>query len=134
MNRNTRNLQILREKIGVEQFRVIAELLNQEHLTFGDYTRGGFISKEEQREAIMKDFYHGYSWDELERKYRLTPKGVDCKIEVVDGKYNISINADQQQTAVDDSIKDNSMDWLQIIQVVLLVVILICLVRKPKER
>lgn len=61
-------------------------------------------------------------------------KGVDCKIEVVDGKYNISINADQQQTAVDDSIKDNSMDWLQIIQVVLLVVILICLVRKPKER
>lgn len=61
-------------------------------------------------------------------------KGVDCKIEVVDRKYNISINADQQQTAVDDSIKDNSMDWLQIIQVVLLVVILICLVRKPKER
>lgn len=61
-------------------------------------------------------------------------KGVDCKIEVVDGKYNISINAEQQQTAVDDSIKDNSMDWLQIIQVVLLVVILICLVRKPKER
>lgn len=61
-------------------------------------------------------------------------KGVDCKIEVVDGKYNISINADQQQTAVDDSIKDNSMDWLQIIQVVLLVAILICLVRKPKER
>ena len=61
-------------------------------------------------------------------------KGVDCKIEVVDGKYNISINADQQQAAVDDSIKDNSMDWLQIIQVVLLVAILICLVRKPKER
>lgn len=61
-------------------------------------------------------------------------KGVDCKIEVVDGKYNISINAEQQQTAVDDSIKDNSMDWLQIIQVVLLVAILICLVRKPKER
>lgn len=61
-------------------------------------------------------------------------KGVDCKIEVVDGKYNISINAEQQQTAVDDSIKDNSTDWLQIIQVVLLVAILICLVRKPKER
>lgn len=61
-------------------------------------------------------------------------KGVDCKIEVVDGKYNISINAEQQQTAVNDSIKDNSMDWLQIIQVVLLVAILICLVRKPKER
>lgn len=61
-------------------------------------------------------------------------KGVDCKIEVVDGKYNISINADQQQTAVDDSVKDNGMDWLQIIQVVLLVAILICLVRKPKER
>ena len=61
-------------------------------------------------------------------------KGVDCKIEVVDGKYNISINADQQQTAVDDSVKDNGKDWLQIIQVVLLAVILICLVRKPKER
>lgn len=61
-------------------------------------------------------------------------KGVDCKIEVVDGKYNISINANQQQTAVDDSVKDNGMDWLQIIQVVLLVAILICLVRKPKER
>ena len=26
-------------------------------------------------------------------------KGVDCKIEVVDGKYNISINANQQQIA-----------------------------------
>lgn len=61
-------------------------------------------------------------------------KGVDCKIEVVDGKYNISINANQQQTAVDDSVKDNGKDWLQIIQVVLLAVILICLVRKPKER
>ena len=61
-------------------------------------------------------------------------KGIDCKIEVVDGKYNISINANQQQTAVDDSVKDNGMDWLQIIQVVLLVAILICLVRKPKER
>ena len=61
-------------------------------------------------------------------------KGVDCKIEVVDGKYNISINAEQQQTAVDDSVKDNGKDWLQIIQVVLLAVILICLVRKPKER
>ena len=61
-------------------------------------------------------------------------KGVDCKIEVVDGKYNISTNANQQQTAVDDSVKDNGKDWLQIIQVVLLAVILICLVRKPKER
>ena len=71
-----RNLQILREKIGVEQFRVIAELLNQEHLTFGDYTRGGFISKEEQRAAIMKDFYHGYSWNDLERKYGLTPSAL----------------------------------------------------------
>lgn len=72
MNRNTKNLQILRDKIGIEQFRVIAELLNQEHLTFGDYTRNGFISKEEQRDAIMKDFYHGYSWEELQDKYGLT--------------------------------------------------------------
>ena len=72
MNKNTRNLQILRDKIGIEQFRVIAELLNQEHLTLGDYTRNGFVSKEEQRDAIMKDFYHGYSWDELMDKYGLT--------------------------------------------------------------
>lgn len=76
----------------------------------------------------IRDFCFGLKDDIIKAK------GVDCKIEVVDGKYNISINVDQQQTAVDDSIKDNSMDWLQIIQVVLLVAILICLVRKPKER
>ena len=72
MNRNTRNLQILREKVGVEQFKAIAELLNKEHLTFGAYTVNGFTSKEEQRNAIMKDFYHGYSWDDLKNKYGLT--------------------------------------------------------------
>lgn len=72
MNKNTRNLQILRDKVGVEQFKAIAELLNQEHLSFGDYTRNGFVSKEEQRNAIMKDFYHGYSWDDLKNKYGLT--------------------------------------------------------------
>ena len=72
MNRNTRNLQILRDKIGIDQFKDVAELLNQEHLTFGDFTRNGFVSKEEQRNAILKDFYHGYSWDELGDKYGLT--------------------------------------------------------------
>ena len=72
MNRNTRNLQILRDKIGIDQFRDVAELLNKEHLTFGDCTRNGFVSKEEQRDAILKDFYHGYSWDELMDKYGLT--------------------------------------------------------------
>ena len=76
MNKNTRNLQILRDKIGIEQFRVIAELLNQEHLSFGDFTRGGFISKEELLAAIMIDFYHGYSWNDLERKYGLTPSAL----------------------------------------------------------
>ena len=68
------------------------------------------------------------------QNFSIDAKGVDCKIELVDGKYNITINADQQQTVVDDSTKGSSMDWLQIIQAVLLVAILICLVRKPKDR
>lgn len=75
--------------------------------------------------------------EETEHKQYYASNGTEFKSvlhQAGDGKYNISINADQQQTAVDDSVKDNGMDWLQIIQVVLLVAILICLVRKPKER
>ena len=68
------------------------------------------------------------------QNFSIDAKRVDCKIELVDGKYNITINADQQQTLVDDSANGSSMDWLQIIQAVLLVAILICLVRKPKDR
>lgn len=68
------------------------------------------------------------------QNFSIDAKSVDCKIELVDGKYNITINADQQQTLVDDSANGSSMDWLQIIQAVLLVAILICLVRKPKDR
>ena len=68
------------------------------------------------------------------QNFSIDAKGVDCKIELVDGKYNITINTDQQQTLVDDSAKGSSVDWLQIIQAVLLVAILICLVRKPKDR
>lgn len=84
MNRNTRNLQILRDKIGIDQFRDVAELLNKEHLTFGDFTRNGFVSKEEQRDAILKDFYHGYSWDELRDKYGLT---VSALYKITENKY-----------------------------------------------
>lgn len=61
MNRNTRNLQILREKIGVEQFRVIAELLNQEHLTFGDYTRSGVPSTYPTHQEITLELFKEYA-------------------------------------------------------------------------
>lgn len=72
MNKNAQNLQILKDIVGTEQFIVIAERLNGEHLTFNNHSCQGFISKDERNEAIMKDFYHGMSWGELADKYGLT--------------------------------------------------------------
>lgn len=72
MNKNAQNLQILKDIVGVEQFIVIAEQLNGEHIVFNNHSCQGFVSKEEQTAAIMKDFYHGMSWGELADKYGLT--------------------------------------------------------------
>lgn len=58
-------------------------------------------------------------------------QGVDCKIELIDGKYSISISV-VQETA-DDSANDRETDIIQVIQVVLLAAIFICLVRQPKN-
>ena len=108
MNRNTRNLQILRDKIGIEQFRVIAELLNQEHLTFGDYTRNGFVSKEEQRDAIMKDFYHGYSWEQLQDKYGLT---VSALYKVTEKKA-LKLSQEQKQPLYDPYMRSQAVVFM----------------------
>jgi len=76
LNKNARNLQILKNIVGVEQFRVIAEQLNGEHVVFNNHSCQGFISKEEQNSAIIKDFYHGLSLGELAEKYGLTTHAV----------------------------------------------------------
>ena len=34
MNKNSRNLKILKDIVGIEQFKVIAERLNGEHIVF----------------------------------------------------------------------------------------------------
>ena len=88
---------------------------------------GDTVTQTDEAPKAVKD-------DDPVQNFSIDAKSVDCKIELVDGKYNITINADQQQTLVDDSANGSSMDWLQIIQAVLLVAILICLVRKPKDR
>ena len=72
VSKNAQNLQILKDIVGTEQFIVIAERLNGEHLTFNNHSCQGFISKDEQKAAIMKDYYHGMTWEELADKYGLT--------------------------------------------------------------
>lgn len=76
MNKNSQNLQILKNIVGTEQFMVIAEQLNGEHIVFNNHSCQGFVSKEEQNAAILKDFYHGLSLGELANKYGLTTHAV----------------------------------------------------------
>jgi hypothetical protein len=63
---------------------------------------------------------------------RIDAKGVDCTVELIDGVYNISINADSSG----DNVQvhgDADIDWIEVIQIILLVVLLICLIWKPKS-
>lgn len=76
MNKNSRNLQILKDIVGIDQFKIIAERLNGEHVVFNNHSCQGYVSKEEQNVAIMKDFYHGMSLEELADKYGLTISAV----------------------------------------------------------
>lgn len=76
---------------------------------------------------------------------RIDAQGVDCVFEYVDGVYNISITA-QKETGESDAVipavaavqavensTDQEVDWLGIIQIVLLVAILICLIWQPQR-
>lgn len=76
---------------------------------------------------------------------RIDAQGVDCVFEYVDGVYNISITAQKEADeldavvpavapvqAVEDSV-GQEVDWLEVIQIVLLVAILICLIWQPKR-
>lgn len=76
MNKNSHNLQILKDIVGMEQFRLIAETLNGEHITFNNHSCQGFISKSEQNTAIKKDYYHGMSVNELSKKYDMTVSSI----------------------------------------------------------
>lgn len=76
MNKNAQNLQILKDIVGVEQFIIIAEQLNGEHIAFNNHSCQGFVSKEEQNVAIKKDFYHGMSVNELAKKYDMTVSNI----------------------------------------------------------
>lgn len=67
---NAENLKILKDIVGNEQFRVIIEQLNGEHVYFSNYS--GYPSKEERDDAIIKDFYHGMSVPELAEKYNMS--------------------------------------------------------------
>lgn len=83
MNKNAKNLQVLKDIVGDEQFRVIAELLHGEHIVFNNYSRQGYVSKEEQNADIVRDFYNGMSKYELAFKYEL---GVDAIYKIVEQK------------------------------------------------
>lgn len=76
---------------------------------------------------------------------RIDAQWVDCVFEYVDGVYNISITAQKEADesdavvpavapvqAVEDSV-GQEVNWLEVIQIVLLVGILICLIWQPKR-
>ena len=76
---------------------------------------------------------------------RIDAQGVDCVFEYMDGVYNISITAQKEADesdvvvpavapvqTVEDSV-GQEVDWLEVIQIVLLVAILICLIWQPKR-
>ena len=67
---NAENLKVLKDIVGSEQFSVIIERLNGEHIYFSNYA--GYPSKEERNAAINKDFYHGMSVSELAEKYNMS--------------------------------------------------------------
>jgi Mor family transcriptional regulator len=67
---NTENLKILKDIVGTEQFRIIIERLNGEHIYISNY--GGFHSKEERNTSIKSDFFHGLSVPELAEKYNMS--------------------------------------------------------------
>ena len=76
MSKNAQNLQILKDIVGVELFIVISERLNGEHIAFGNHNCQGFVSKNEQANAIRKEFIHGKSVVELAEKYEMTVSNV----------------------------------------------------------
>ncbi len=76
MNKNSRNLKILKDIVGIEQFKVIAERLNGEHIVFNNHSCQGFVSKEEREQAIRKDFFHGLSVWELAEKYGMAVSSI----------------------------------------------------------
>lgn len=78
---------------------------------------------------------------------KIDAQGVDCVFEVVDGAYNISITARQTETIpdtvtpvatytpiIEEQSVGQSVDWLQVIQIVLLGAVLLCLIWKPKNQ
>jgi Mor family transcriptional regulator len=67
---NTENLKTLKDIVGTEQFKIIIERLNGEHIYISNY--GGFHSKEERNAAIRNDFFHGMSVPELGEKYGMS--------------------------------------------------------------
>lgn len=76
---------------------------------------------------------------------RIDAQGVDCVFEYVDGVYNISITAQKESDESDavvpavapvQAAEDSGgqeVDWLEVIQIVLLVAILICLIWQPRR-
>lgn len=70
MNKNSENLQIIKNIVGGELFRAIIEQLQGETIYVVNYN--GFASKEERDKEIRKDFYHGLSVPELADKYGLS--------------------------------------------------------------
>lgn len=76
---------------------------------------------------------------------RIDAQGVDCVFEYVDGVYNISITAQKEADESDavvpavasvQAVEDSGgqeVEWLEVIQIVLLVAIFICLIWQPKR-
>lgn len=70
LNKNSANLQVLRDIVGIRLFKEIMKCLSGEHIHLSDWA--GYASKEERNAAIMEDFYAGVDYSELQDKYELS--------------------------------------------------------------
>ncbi len=59
-----------------------------------------------------------------QQNMRIDAKGVNCKVEVIDGVYNISIESAQEEEPA--AVPEQDVNWYQIIQIGLLAAIFIC--------
>lgn len=84
MNKNTKNLKIIRKIVGDELFNTIIQRLSGETVYITDYN--GFSSKKERDAAIRNDFFRGMSYKVIAKKYGLHASTIYKIIETRAGK------------------------------------------------
>lgn len=72
--KDANNLQILKDIVGDELFRVIAERFSGQKIYFSNYS--GYCSKEERDAAVYKDMCHGMNIPEIAEKYDISISSV----------------------------------------------------------